>query len=237
MARGEDVRKLKFKYQKTIKHAEFVHADLEYHEEVIHEAKKDFQEEISKFIARLSPEERERLRAKNPTPKSAVGPTKEISEEIEENVNECFALIPSEAREETTQEKDVVVKQKKSSEIKKLYRRIAEETHPDKVAANGFSDKEVNKRSRIFKKANAAFKDNNWYVLHSIALDLDIPLPKPSDEQIAWVEEDIHRVKAQIAALQNYTAWHWYTGDDAAKRNALKHYFDLVHSFTHPNLG
>ena len=39
------MRKLKFKYHKTIKQAEFVHADLKYHEEVMHEAKKDFQDD------------------------------------------------------------------------------------------------------------------------------------------------------------------------------------------------
>lgn len=233
------MRKLKFKYQKTIKHAEFAHADLKYHQEVVDDAKQDFQDEISKFIGQLSPEERDRLQSPGPGPAAIKEDTvKEIPEELpEERLNDCFALIPTEATDTTEEEVAEVTRHKKSAEIKKLFHRIAEETHPDKVAANGFSEKEVSKRSRIFKKANAAFKDNNWYVLHSIAIDLEIPLPDPSDEQIAWVEEDIKRVQSQIAAIQDYTAWHWYNGDEKAKKNALKHYFSIVHNFTHPKLG
>ena len=77
------MRKLKFKYQKTIKHAEFVHADLEYHEEIIHEAKKDFQDEISKLK-----EDRDRLVEENSNYETISKSHKEINGELRKELNE-----------------------------------------------------------------------------------------------------------------------------------------------------
>jgi|TARA_Y100000296_G_scaffold86370_2_gene125902 hypothetical protein len=54
-------KQLKYKLKKTLKNAEFVHADLEYHEELSRDALKGFQEEISRLIRVLSEEDKQRL--------------------------------------------------------------------------------------------------------------------------------------------------------------------------------
>ena len=54
-------KQLKYKLKKTLKKAEFVHADLEYHEEVSRDALKEFQEEIARLISILSEEDKQRL--------------------------------------------------------------------------------------------------------------------------------------------------------------------------------
>ena len=50
-------KQLKLKFKKILKEAEFTQADLEYHQELLPEAKQLFGEEISKIIASLSPED------------------------------------------------------------------------------------------------------------------------------------------------------------------------------------
>ena len=229
------MHKLKFKYQRTIKKAEFIHADLTYHEEVAKLAKNDFQDAIAILLAKVPPEVREKRETKKPSNSHF-----EIcdNQDIEEApTNDSFALIPAPDQEETKEVQEAIKKRKKTTELKTLFRRIAEETHPDRVRASGFSEKEVARKTRIFKKAKEAFNTNDWYVLHSIAIDLELPLPNPTDEQIEWMEEDIAAIQQRINLIQDLTAWHWYHGNDLQKKAALNHYFMHVYNFSHPELG
>lgn len=227
--------KLKFKYRKTVKMAEFVHADLEYHEHAAKDAKESFKDEVSVLLAKLAPEDRKAL---NQEPEAAEVPTIHSNIQNDEiEINECFSLVLHETGEETQEIGEASKTRKKSEELKKLFRRIAAETHPDKVAASGFSDKEVSKKGRIFKKAREAFNNNNWFMLHSIAIDLDIKMPEPSEQQIQWIEEDIAQVRHKISNIQNLTAWHWHHGNELQKAAAMRHYFQQVYNFIHPELG
>ena len=54
-------KQLKLKFKKTLKKAEFVHADLEYHQQLIFEAKSLFTDEIRRLLGLLSDEQRELL--------------------------------------------------------------------------------------------------------------------------------------------------------------------------------
>ena len=56
-------KQLKLKFKKTLKKAEFVHADLEYHQELFAEAKVEFNEEVTRLLKELPPEEQARLQA------------------------------------------------------------------------------------------------------------------------------------------------------------------------------
>jgi|ETNvirnome_2_300_1030623.scaffolds.fasta_scaffold15471_4 hypothetical protein len=226
-------KQLKYKLKKTLKNAEFVHADLEYHQELASDALREFQEEIRQWISRLSDEDKEKLNglALPPAPVDpVVEPTK--TEEDVVDVSDCTELVATGIEVEPEKEARIVTK--KSTELKKLFRRIAEHTHPDKVQASGFSVKEVFRMERFFIRAKQAYDDQNWYILYSIALDLDLSIDDPSEEQVKWIEEDIKSTLAQIAAIANLTAWHWYVGDDDARERALKFYFQQVHGFNHP---
>ena len=223
--------KILFKYRKTIKKAEYVHADLEYHQEVIQDAKKEFRDAISKLIGKLPPKDRDSLKNNQIPPKTT--PRIEATSQKAPPKNDCFELVVSSAK---PSDKEKPIPLLKSKELKTLFHRIAEETHPDKVRANGFSEKEVSKRTRLFKQAKEAFNENNWYMLHSIAADLNLSLPAPSEQLIEWIEKDIRNVEEKIAIIKNLTAWHWYMGNKQAKKLALRHFFIMVHGFNHPEL-
>ena len=51
-------KQVKLKFKKLLKKAEFVHADLEYHDELLPDAKLDFAKEVNNIINTLSPEEK-----------------------------------------------------------------------------------------------------------------------------------------------------------------------------------
>ena len=91
--------KLKFKYRKTVKMAEFVHADLEYHEHAAKDAKESFKDEVSVLLAKLAPEDRKAL---NQEPEAAEVPTIHSNIQNDEiEINECFSLVLHETGEET----------------------------------------------------------------------------------------------------------------------------------------
>ena len=147
-------KQLKYQLKKTLKKAEFVQADLEYHEELTGEAKLLFLEEVSLMFAALAPETRMELNRKLEAKEAAalaaaaaVADQKEQSENAAANnpaVDPGTDLECSEhvSEEEDTKEDTQNIKLK-SPELKKLFRKIAELTHPDKILAKGASEEEA----------------------------------------------------------------------------------------------
>ena len=164
-------KRIALKFKKMLKKAEFVHADLEYHEELFHDAKIEFNEEFLSLISEFPKIKRREWdrhvrnledqkvkdlleEAKKQKEKSegiegsdnenAIGaPNKEIM--ITEDHPEGFYLNPDDVSDEDNDGKDGVVK--------KLYRKIASKTHPDKLVAAGLDEGAIARNILLFEKA------------------------------------------------------------------------------------
>ena len=234
-------KQLKLKFKKILKKAEFVQADLEYHQGLIGEAKQLFGNEVQNLISKLSPEDQKKLeeiKNKQITQQGVHVTEGEADEEdplipLEEIETMALVLSESDSSEEGPAESPP---KHKSLELKKLFRRIAEQTHPDKVRASGFSEPEVDRLERVFKKASKAYKNHNWYMLYTIALELDLKIDDPSKDHIKWVEEDIHNTMQTISAISALIVWVWYNGDERDKRYAMKIYFQQAYQINYPGL-
>jgi DnaJ-domain-containing protein 1 len=228
-------KRLKFKFKKTLKKAEFVQADLEYHKELLPEAKNLFIEEIERYLQKLSSEDQQKLRTIREQ-KAPPTNSKSVEEEPETSCETdpppysgCTALVTTDIEYEADpQEKSEKLK---TIELKKLFHKIAEQTHPDKVAASGFSPQEVRRLERVFKKALDAYTNNNWYLLYAIALNLELETPELGDYHVAWVEDDIRRTLGSIARISNMISWIWYTGDKGIKELAIKDFFRQIYNY------
>ena len=241
-------KQLKFKFKKTLKKAEFVHADLEYHQQLVSEAKKLFSEEVLRLVERLPAEEQILLQEESARRAAAQIEAAQRrargSEDLKQLEEKPHTLAPEEACTSLVTtiysvegDTDSDEKQKtKSAELKKLFHRIAEQTHPDKVRASGFSDKEIYRLEKVFKRALTAYENNNWYILYSIAADLDLKTQTPTQEHIEWIEDDIRNTMGAIAIIGNLLAWMWYAGPPVKKQLALKDYFRQVYNFNYPDL-
>jgi hypothetical protein len=225
-----------------LKKAEFVHADLEYHEELLTDAKKEFNEIFIKTMAGLPPEQKEKyenikkeqfeeLRKKQ----EAAGEDQEEEEEepesstylekaketfISEDFPEGIELEPS---EDNSDDND------KLAVNKKLYYKIAAQTHPDKLESSNLSAKEIEKRKKLFKKAKEAYEQNNWYTLYSISIDLDIDTGDVDSRHVEWIEEDIRKTMGQISKIGQLYAWVWYVSDEKQRENIMKSYLKQVY--------
>ena len=219
-------KQLKLKFKKILKKADFTHADLEYHEELLPEAKQYFADTITKIIEELSEEDKTAVRTADDRRQ------KEFEEELDARRNssqpedsDVEANPPSNEDVEEEENNQESEQTEKESELKNLFRRIAALTHPDKAIAKGISNAEKLRLEKIFMRAKKAYDDRNWYILYSIAFDLNLELPDPGQDSISWVEGDIQNTLEEIARIAGTIVWVWYTGDDAAKLHALKCYF------------
>jgi len=233
-------RRTQLKLKKMLKKAEFVHADLEYHEDMLVDAKKEFHESFTDLLQSLpadvkqkieeakrkqleenlrkQQEELENKQTEEDTPTEASGSVTDLSPDV-----------VSDSIEDPVELTADVTEGDKSSIIKKLFYKIANLTHPDKLAASGLSENEVNKRQQTFKKAQTAYERNNWYTLYSIAIDLNIDPGEVGSEQIDWIEDDIKLTMNKISNIARLFAWVWYTAPDESKDSIMKSYFTQVY--------
>ena len=231
-------KQLKYKLKKTLKNAEFVHADLEYHEELNNEAKKLFAETINSLLDTLPLEERTKLKqimeekAKQDIEDLRRSENHRLSTRQEEEEPKSGDLVATNHDpEELEDSPEEAVPSAKATILKKLFHKVAELTHPDKVKASAASPREAERLEAVFKKALQAYNQLNWFVLYSIALDLDIDIEDPTDEQIEWIEEDIRSTLSSIAQISATIPWSWYVGDPRTKQRALKSYFSQVYGY------
>ena len=232
-------KQLKYQLKKTLKKAEFMQADLEYHEEVGVDAQTLFMERITELFQALPPDIQTQLTQHLDLKVAAAKP--KIEEQVDvvndggESESTELATSAHEVQEESEEEREIEAVKMKSSELKTLFRRIAEVSHPDKVLAKGFSPQEVKRHEKIFKKAKSAFDRENWFVLYTLAIELGLELDTESERHIHWVEQDIKNTERLIKELANRTYWHWYIAkDENVKINALRHYFLQLYNYDYP---
>jgi hypothetical protein len=227
-------KQLKYRFKKILKKAEFIHADLEYHREVLPEAKKLFSEAVAKIINNMPPQEQKELedirnsrlqnelltREKNISAQES-NDAKARDDEVESSEVEAVDN-PTEAKD-----KENFVSDSRRAEIKKLFRQIAEQTHPDKTQSSGRGEAECAKLEAVFKKAQEARDAQNWYLLYCIAIDLDLPVESNISSQkcLEWVEEDIRQTMVQISEISKLLAWVWLEGDTTTREAAVQDYF------------
>ena len=127
-------------------------------------------------------------------------------------------------REETKEEE----KKETDPEVKKLFRKIALEIHPDRLIGvpEGL---EKNKKKKMFQKSLDAVDDNDLIILVSIAIELGIEPPEVSQEKLIEAENKIITIKKEIKELESKYVWHWFFCSQPKKKNQiLQNIFDLM---------
>lgn len=109
-------------------------------------------------------------------------------------------------------------------DVKKIFRKIAKETHPDAILDDGMSAEEQQKRVEMFQTARKASEEQDWYSLFKIADDLGIQLANNSVEYRNILKLAIKSVRSNIMAIYNDPAWVWYHCHPSKKRQIINHF-------------
>ena len=235
-------RRTQLKLKKILKKAEFVHADLEYHEEMLIDAKKEFNESFTDLLKSLPPDIKQKIEEnkKKQLEENIRKQQEELDKKEEEHntpdedkekgtVTDLSLDVASDSIENPVEIEQQDSEADKSSIIKKLFYKIANLTHPDKLVASNLPEYEINKRKATFKRAQTAYERNNWYTLYSIATDFGIDPGEVGNDQIDWIEDDIKLNMNKISNIARVFAWVWYTAPEADKDMIMKNYFMQVY--------
>ena len=106
-----------------------------------------------------------------------------------------------------------------SAHIKKLFRKIAIMTHPDKLTK--LDDCERERKTKLFLKAREAAEAGKWCALVDTAIALGIDIPSPDEEQIELLNSESESVDRELKDIEATYAWLMYNLNTDEQRKLL----------------
>lgn len=108
------------------------------------------------------------------------------------------------------------------ADIKRLYRRIALETHPDKTEKMGLSQKEAEKRDKAYKRSAVAAAALDSDTLIEIAVDLEIDTGLDELRVAASLRRRAKVLEDEISVIKRSVEWFWIHAPDEKKVEIIK---------------
>jgi hypothetical protein len=119
---------------------------------------------------------------------------------------------PKKESGEVSEEYELKTK-KKNDDVKKLYRRIAEKTHPDKIGNN--------EHASVFSEASLAYKEQDIATLLNIAGRLNIELIELSPESVKLLENNVNSLSDHIDNKKTTTSWAFHVARNDEEKKAV----------------
>jgi hypothetical protein len=207
------VKRLQAKYKRLLLELEFLYEDLEYHEDVQDDARREFQRAFLAYC----------------TSQNINYDTDIIKEDIKDIKSSDPDSISFHDEDGVNVDEDVrqLEKKGKPEQISKLFKQIASKTHPDKFSNAEKEAQIINKQ--VFLQAKEAAEESNYFKLQQIARRMGLDLPSPTPQDLKLMKEEARRIKSKVKGIQNTAAWMWYDLEDEMPRKELmKRYFDTV---------
>ncbi len=107
-----------------------------------------------------------------------------------------------------------------SKEAKILFKKIAIETHPDKLSHASDEEKEL--KNRYFLKAQKAIENNDLASLLEVANKLNIDSGLVEEEEIRIIETKIEFIRKKIHEMKQTAAWIWFHSEGEQRENIEK---------------
>ena len=179
-------------YNNLLLKVKYLYAKIDYQQEVFQQAKLDFEEYAKKFC-------------------------EENGIEIEIPEMNCETTDVDIKRDRI--DFDIEDVKAESAHIKKLFRKIAIMTHPDKLTK--LDDYERERKTELFLKAREAAEAGKWFALVDTANALGIKTPEPDEEQLGLLENESENVDKEIKNIESSYAWIMYNLETDEQRKLL----------------
>ena len=182
------------------------YAYLQLEKEEVDETCITVEKEMREYLEKHHPEHYETFYGPPPSPAPPPSP-EEMPEEGQQEINE------EEQQGEKTEDKEQPPTPPKNKDLRKLYRKIAEKTHPDKVGSD--------KYAQLFSEASAAYAKNDIASLLNLAGILNIELLELSPESLMLLENNIKTLVVKIYKKKQTTAWAWHQSESEEQKEAI----------------
>jgi len=170
----------------------YLYAKIDYQQEVFQQAKLDFEEYAKKFC------EENGIEIQDPEMDNETTDVDIRRDDIDFNIEDV---------------------ETQSDHIKKLFRKIAIMTHPDKLTK--LDDYERERKTELFLKAREAAEAGKWFALVDTANALGIKTPEPDEEQLGLLENESENVDKEIKNIESSYAWIMYNLETDEQRKLL----------------
>ena len=114
-------------------------------------------------------------------------------------------------------------------EVKKMFRKIASQCHPDKLQdlEEGF---EKARKEQLYQRARQALENNDILIMADIAGELEIEIPEITEVQLKEAENKIINIKKELQMIESTAVWQWFfTEDKEKKKYILNHIFEAMY--------
>ena len=170
----------------------YLYAKIDYQQEVFQQAKLDFEEYARKFC------EENGIEIEDPEMDNKTTDVDIRRDNIDFNIEDV---------------------ETQSDHIKKLFRKIAIMTHPDKLTK--LDDYERERKTELFLKAREAAEAGKWFALVDTANALGIETPEPDEEQVDLLQNESENVDKEIRNIEATYAWVMYNLETEGQRKLL----------------
>jgi len=142
------------------------------------------------------------------------------------NKNKPKEINESDFQKEDTDIKEEIGKQN-DEDLKKLYRKIVRECHPDKLSYEIDPEKKI-KLKDMYNKAVIAKEEQNWALMVMIAVKLDIDLPKEAEYKMQKIKEETEELEKKINNITKSVPWKWFHSDEKTKEEIVNNYIERL---------
>ena len=94
-------------------------------------------------------------------------------------------------------------------DVNMVFKKIAKETHPDKLINRDISDEEYDAKVDMYKEAQRSVKNRDWSKVVEIAKELGIDISDIKNDDSEYLKESVKRLTEKIKQLKMTYAWQW----------------------------
>ena len=191
----------KLESKRLLKELDFYESDLEYKSELVNHVETTFIQSVNEYLD------------EHPTLKDEFD--EKINKRIEDTINK--KILSSEFIEQDIFIEDDEVDSKiENPKMRKLYREIVKQTHPDKVKNE--------KLNNLYIEAGKSYDDDDLFNIYSICDELGISYELEESENFI-IKDKIKSLQDKINFIQSTFTWQWYySEEEIEKNNIIKEY-------------
>ena len=104
-----------------------------------------------------------------------------------------------------------------ANDVNMVFKKIAKETHPDKLINKDISDEEYDAKVEMYKEAQLSVKNRDWSKVVEIAKELGIDISDIKNDDSEYLSESVKRLTEKIKQLKTTYAWKWGNTPDQDK--------------------
>jgi hypothetical protein len=193
----------KLESKRLLKELEFYESDYEYKSELVTHVETTFIQSVNEYLE------------EHPTLKDAFD--EKINKRIEETINK--KILTSESIEQdvfSESEDDQIESKIENPKLRKLYREIVKQTHPDKIKND--------KLNNLYIEAGKSYDSEDLFNIYSICDELGIIYELEESENYI-LKDKIKYLQDKINFIQSTFTWQWYyTEEEIEKSNIIREY-------------